>query len=219
MIGLMVLIFFAVYLLISIWITRKTASWAKANNKKPWIWGGVAAFMMYNLVFWDLIPTLIVHKHYCDTQAGFLVYKTPKQWKAENPDLIPLDLETFGKKIYVGKEELVWSFPYQPLENNPKQSATMINKRIYLGGDIDWNFSKVIAIRKNISFIADTKNDEKLAQQVTFGSGYGNPMVVADWRAWKFWLAKSTCNDKIGEHTIEYDAFIEELISLGMKNG
>lgn len=81
MIGLMVLGFFAVYLLVSIWVTSKAASWAKANNRKPWLWGGLAAFMMYNLVFWDLIPTLVMHKHYCDTQAGFWVYKTPEQWK------------------------------------------------------------------------------------------------------------------------------------------
>ena len=216
MMGLMVLMFFGFYLLVSVFVTSKAASWAKANNKKPWLWGGLAAFVIYNLVFWDLIPTLVMHKHYCDTQAGFWVYKTPEQWMKENPELTAEDLKPLGKKIYVG--EMRWSFPYKLFENNPNRRATMINSRIYLDGSIDWDFSKVIAIRKNTSFFADTKNDEKLAQQVTFGSGYGNPMVVADWRAWKFWLGKSTCNDKVGEHTLEYDAFIEKLISLGVKN-
>lgn len=218
MMGLMVLMFFAVYLLISMLAISNARAWAKANNKKPWLWGGLAAFVMYNLVFWDLVPTLVMHKYYCETQAGFWVYKTPEQWVKENPELTKEDLKTFGKKIYVGKEELVWNFPYQPLENSPRRSATMINKRIYLGGEIDWNFSKVIAIDKTTSYIADTKNDQKFAQQVTFGSGYGNPMVVTDWRAWKFWLAKSTCNDDVGMHTTEYDAFIEKLTSLGVKN-
>ncbi|MDI1309457.1 MAG: hypothetical protein PSV17_08480 [Methylotenera sp.] len=84
MMGLMVLMFFAVYLWVSIFITKKAASWAKTNNKKPWLWGGLAAFVMYNLVFWDLIPTLVMHKYYCETQAGFWVYKTPEQWKKEH---------------------------------------------------------------------------------------------------------------------------------------
>lgn len=84
MMGLMVLGALVVYLLISIWVTKTATSWAAANNKKPWLWGGLAAFVMYNLVFWDLIPTLVMHKYYCDTQAGFWVYKTPEQWKAEH---------------------------------------------------------------------------------------------------------------------------------------
>lgn len=88
MIGLMVLMFFAVYLLVSIFVTRKVASWATANNRKPWLWGGLAAFVMYNLVFWDLIPTLVMHKYYCATQAGFWVYKTPEQWMKENPEVM-----------------------------------------------------------------------------------------------------------------------------------
>ena len=77
MMGLMVLGALAVYLLVSIWVTKKAANWAKASNKKPWLWGGLAAFVMYNLVFWDLIPTLVMHKYYYSTQAGFWVYKTP----------------------------------------------------------------------------------------------------------------------------------------------
>ncbi len=40
---------------------------------------------MYNLVFWDLIPTKLLHKYYCATEAGILVYKTPGQWITENP--------------------------------------------------------------------------------------------------------------------------------------
>ena len=43
MIGLVVLGFFVIYLLTSIWVTKKVASWAKANNKKPWLWGDTLA--------------------------------------------------------------------------------------------------------------------------------------------------------------------------------
>lgn len=36
-------------------------------------------------VFWDTIPTLWLHRHYCETEGGFTVYKTLEQWKRENP--------------------------------------------------------------------------------------------------------------------------------------
>ena len=215
MIGLVVLGFFVIYLLTSIWVTKKVASWAKANNKKPWLWGGLAAFVMYNLVFWDLIPTLVMHKYYCATQAGFFVYKTPEQWMTENPELTRDNLKTYGEKVYVG--EMRWSFPNKPFNNNPNRRATMINSRIYLGSEDIENVSKILPIRRFTSFIADAKYNERLAQQVTFGSGYGNPMTTGGLLGFKGWLENSTCDDDVGEHTLEYDTFIEKLISLGEK--
>ena len=40
---------------------------------------------MYNLVFWDWIPTVLVHKYYCATEAEFTAYKTFGEWDKENP--------------------------------------------------------------------------------------------------------------------------------------
>lgn len=85
MLGLMVLLALGVYLAISALVVWLAARWAKKRGRRGWAWGGVAAFAMYNLVFWDLIPTLAMHKYYCATEAGFWVYKTPEQWVKENP--------------------------------------------------------------------------------------------------------------------------------------
>ena len=142
MMGLMVLMFFGFYLLVSVFVTSKAASWAKANNKKPWLWGGLAAFVMYNLVFWDLIPTLIVHKHYCDTQAGFWVYKTPEQWVKENPELTKEDLKSYGEKVSWNKYK--WRFPDKLVGTNPERHESMINDRIYITEDL----CKTTQIRK-----------------------------------------------------------------------
>lgn len=216
MLGLIVIFAFIAYLLIFIWVTKLVISWAKRSQRNPRLWSILAAFFMYNLVFWDWIPTLLVHKYYCATEAGFWVYKTPEQWRAENSELTFEDLKTFGEKIYVGK--MAWNFPYQTFEKNPNRSAAMVNKRIYLDSDFKWNIAGILMIHKITSFIVDTKDDEKLAEQITFGSGYGNPMIVSDWQAWKFWLENATCDDSIGVHTTGYDTFIEKLISFGVKN-
>jgi len=85
MFGLMVFLALGVYLAVSVWVVWLSARWAKKRGRRGWVWGGVAAFVMYNLVFWDWIPTVATHKYYCANESGFWVYKTLDQWKAENP--------------------------------------------------------------------------------------------------------------------------------------
>lgn len=85
MLGLVVLFVIGAYLIISALVVWLAARWAKKLGRRGWVWGGLAAFAMYNLVFWDLIPTLAMHKYYCATEAGFWVYKTPERWTKENP--------------------------------------------------------------------------------------------------------------------------------------
>ena len=138
--GLMVLGFFAVYLAASVWVVKAASGWAKANNKRPWLWGSLAAFVMYNLVFWDWIPTQIAHKYYCSTQAGFWVYKTPEQWVKENPELTKEDLRLLGDA-----KNLLQNFhSLKPLRSNPSKEVLMINERIYLNNDYDYDYDKNI---------------------------------------------------------------------------
>jgi hypothetical protein len=154
MMGLMVLIFFAVYLFVSIFVIKKAAGWAKLNNKKTWLWGGLAAFVMYNLVFWDLIPTLIVHKHYCDTQAGFWVYKTPERWKVENPGVIDaLARSLEPKKIEKLSDDIKRYWLTQRFYNEIE--------RIQISHSL---------IRKETKFY-DAKNGELIAKSVNFWRG------------------------------------------------
>jgi hypothetical protein len=95
MLGLAILFIFGVYLAISIFATWYVMAWARESGRRAWLWGCIAGFAMYNLVFWDLIPTLVMHKYYCSTQAGFWPYKTFEQWDAENPGIA----ETFSTRI------------------------------------------------------------------------------------------------------------------------
>lgn len=211
MLGLSVLLFFGIYLAASIWATKSVASWAKRNNRSPWRWGGLAAFVMYSLVFWDLIPTLVMHKYYCATQAGFWVYKTPEQWKKENPSLTTTELKPLGKN------KTLWDFPYRSLPRNSKKIVLMINERIYLDSEYEKNIAGVIPIYKVTSFIADNRNDDRLAQLVTFGSGYGNPMTSGGIRGFKFWLANSTCSGltNMGERSPDFVSIIKKVTELG----
>lgn len=218
MIELIALPLLAIYFALSLWVMYRVLKWAAKNQRSGW-WGILALFVMYNLVFWDWIPTVVAHKYYCATEAGFWVYKTPEQWMKENPDLTIEDLKTYGEKRYMGKE--VWTFPFLPFDNNPKRHATMINKRIYLDGNYEKSIFGIIPISKHVSFIADAKNDEKLAQQVTFGSGYGNPMTTGGLQGFKGWLKNSNCsgmNAGNEEERTGFKEFINQIVELGEKN-
>jgi hypothetical protein len=177
--GLMVLGALTVYLLVSIWVTNKAVSWAKSNNKKPWLWGGLAAFVMYNLVFWDLIPTLVMHKYYCATQAGFWVYKTPEQWKQENPGVM---------------EGLV--------NNKGAPSARQGDMKNYsdtyfLNDRFNWvvkRHGKFLFNRwLHEQSVVDTKTGEVLVKYVDFSTSQISPQ--AGWNGWKMWLANEHCTN------------------------
>jgi len=210
MMGLMILGVLAVYLIVSIWVTQAAAGWAIANNKKPWLWGGLAAFMMYNLVFWDLIPTLVMHKYYCSTQAGFWVYKTPEQWLRENPELTAEDLKSHGERVSWNKFK--WQFPNKKVSSNPERFETMINGRIYIADTVFESALEVLHIGKRTFYISDIKSGQKLAEDITFGFGYGGYSNLEGFI--KEGLSKTSCEDGGGKQTSEYINFIERIIGL-----
>lgn len=89
--GLVIILALGLYLAIAIGVIAWAVSHAKKNGKSAARWGWGAALGMYLLVFWDWLPTVAAHKYYCSTEAGFWVYKTPEQWKAENLNMRVLE--------------------------------------------------------------------------------------------------------------------------------
>ena len=85
MIGLAYILFFVVYGYLSIKVVKYAANLATDLDRNPKPWAFLAGFVMYNLVFWDLIPVYATHAYYCAKLSGLTVYKTPEEWKAENP--------------------------------------------------------------------------------------------------------------------------------------
>lgn len=209
MIGLLIIGFFVVYLAVSIVVVVVAANIAKKHGRSPWRWGGLTTFVMYNLVFWDFIPTLAAHKYYCETQAGFWIYKTPEQWKAENMELTAEELKPLGKSLH--------AMPYRPLHVGSTKIVLKINNRIYLDSKYEENLS-ILPIHKLTSFVADIHDEQRLAKLVTYQSGYGNPMTGGDLRGFKSWLNKNNCsNSTSGDYEREsgYTAFLARVVKLG----
>src|SRR5574340_1284981 len=75
-------------LIITIIVMGISAYLARRKGKNPAKWALLSAFSLFVFVFWDYYPTKWTHQYYCEKEAGFWVYKTLNQWKAENPGVM-----------------------------------------------------------------------------------------------------------------------------------
>lgn len=193
MMGIVMLFVFGVYLTLSIGAVLFVVRWSKKRERRPWVWGGLTVFVMYNLVFWDWIPTLVAHKYYCSTQAGFWVYKTPEQWMKENPGVFETLMtqqvwpskSVSGMDIHTSVSAVNQRFDYL----NKKSGPLFMNR---------W--------RHEQAFL-DSKTGEILAQQIDFSTGNGNVGGEIEFR---FWLHSNNCAGG-RDNAISFVKFVNQL--------
>ncbi|MEO6976087.1 MAG: hypothetical protein ABI144_09505, partial [Gallionella sp.] len=174
MIGLMYLVFFAVYLLVSVAAVRGAIGYARKNGKSAKRWGWGAAFVMYSLVFWDWIPTVAVHQYYCAKDSGFWVYKTLDQWKAENPGV--------AETLVANKNS-----PYKSEQFDDGYGTT---KTYFLNERFTWSITKqdmfgLLPIVREEQLVRDVAKNEVLARYVDFWTGNSIEHFVS--MPYKFW--------------------------------
>lgn len=198
--------FFLIYFPLSIWIIRKSYRFAKAKYRRGWAGGVIAAFIMYNLVFWDFIPTLVAHKYYCSTQAGFWVYKTPEQWREENPEIL--------EKINITQN----STDYK-IEKIPKgfKSTYSINKRIKESRLVTFVLTTILDINRVEELKIDC-NNFILTKKISFYAGRisGAPKDIKNY---KFWVNLDECSGRNGNSSItEWFSSNNQYSKIGLKN-
>lgn len=181
MFGLAYLIAFGVYLLISVGVVKWAVNYARKNGKstKRWSWG--AALVVCSIVFWDWIPTVVSHKYFCEKEAGFWVYKTLDQWKAENPGV----MET----LVANK---VW-----PHERVAGKDVAAINQRMRLVYGVQEE--RFFHVWPDIRELVDAKNNEVVARYVDFSTSQERGQ--AGWSGWKIWLHSESCTSRRGQAT------------------
>jgi hypothetical protein len=166
MIGLMFLGFFAVYFFVSFLVVKGTVSWAKKRGRSRWGWGVLVAFLMYNLVFWDWIPTVVLHRQYCEFDGGTTVYKTPAAWAIENPSL-------------VGNLP-AWKFD--------SSNRVEINGAPYIVNDVIeerfFNEDRWPAIRRMETILYDRKTKVPLFKKVQYGSRCYQTDGIGQYKVW-----------------------------------
>ena len=175
--GLVILGALALYLLISIFVVIGAIKHAKKTGRSAKRWGWGAMLVMYLIPFWDWIPTVAVHQYYCATEAGFRVYKSVDQWKAENPGVM---------------ETLVANKGYPSSHKGDMANYTSTNF-------LNSRFNLVIEHRGPLFLhrwlredtLIDTKTSEILARYMDFSTSQERRQ--AGWSGWKFWLDSRNC--------------------------
>ena len=171
MIGLVYLLFFVLYLLISAYVIYRATLYARRKYNKGWVGGWLMAFLMYNLVFWDWIPVVVAHKYYCEKDAGFWVYKTPEQWIKENSKDIGNESGSKFRK------------PSESVSTNIHRY--WFSERIYM--DVEHYEIFFGEIGRSERALVDGKTGDTLARAIEFSrgsSGLGQNSLVY----YKFWL-------------------------------
>lgn len=150
---------------------------ATRKKKSGWKWPLAVAVLLYLAVFWDHIPTVLAHKYYCETEAGFWVYKTLGQWKAENPG---------------GMETLVANKGAPSERQGDMQNY---KDTYFLNQRFNWvvkhNGKLPLNRWRHEQEVIDNKSNQVLARYIDFSTSQEQPQ--AGWSGWKFWLANEHC--------------------------
>lgn len=227
MLGLVVLLFIGAYLLVSALVVWLVARWARKYHRRAWVWGGLAAFAMYNLVFWDWIPTVAMHKYYCATEAGFWVYKTPEQWAREHHS--ELEGITKANQLWATEYLETWKKEHPGSSTKWEEEGLRSNRRsrssykTKSGNDVvvmNERFQTETSLMTPFPFlstkvstetVSDRITGEIMAKHVFVSSGYGSFGVGNDWRSMKFWLSMPPCF----RHADQFGLFLISVKKIG----
>lgn len=143
---------------------------AARTGRSKWRWALGGFLLVYLPIFWDWIPTVVAHKYYCSTEAGFWVYKTLDQWKAENPGvaetLVANKSPVTIQNAYVLNQRFNWVIKqarYFPLNHMVREEQQVV----------------------------DSKAGEVLARYVDYSASHERRQ--AGWSGWKLWLYRPHC--------------------------
>jgi hypothetical protein len=194
--GLVIILALGLYIAIAMGVIAWAVSYAKKNGKSAKRWGWGAALGMYLLVFWDWIPTVATHQYYCATEAGFWVYKTPEQWKKENPGVMEGLIEDKSTPMRrVGDEE---NHTDTQNINQRFQWVTEKHRLVFL--------LPIYSLKREID---DSQNGEIVARHIDFSSGRGRDY-------WKFWMNTTSCPDGIENRNALYH-YVESIVNINKK--
>lgn len=194
MLGLAFLFVGVVYLFISVWLIKLAMRQAIKRGIAKWKWGVPTALVMYLLIFWDHIPTLVVHQYYCKSDVGFTVYKTLEEWKKENPGVA--ETLTYEENV-----------KYQMKDN---QTIYYMNERF---DSVTTRTLVFLSVKQRKYQVVDKSNNEVLAEYIDYGSGGGfqNANTLT---AYKFWLANNAC-DKGMKNRTQFGEFEKMVTRIG----
>lgn len=180
--GFVVFAVMGLYLLISVGVVMGAIAYARKEGKSVKRWGWSAALVMYLIPFWDWIPTVAMHQYYCATEAGFWVYKTPEQWKKENPGAMEGLVANKG-----------WPSRHEEREGGHIKIDTDLSNERFNIVVVQHDVMDFLPIIRRQEELLDLRTNEALARYVDFATGNSVAYTVGPPGPIKFWLHNGEC--------------------------
>lgn len=177
MFGLIVLAVAALYFSVMFFAVRWAWRIGRANGGsrgRAFSCAALAFLLVYLPVFWDHIPTLVVHRYHCAQDAGFTAYVDAKQWQAKNAEAVA------AVRRLPPREQV--AFVRLPM------SSDGFEQSIEFGGlhRFDSRHRRVLpwlSVVRQERRIADARTGEVLAVAVDYSAGSSRPEYLRWWNS------------------------------------
>ncbi|MFO1397039.1 MAG: hypothetical protein U1F48_08250 [Burkholderiales bacterium] len=169
--SLLLIGFLAIHVVVGALIAKVLLHLARSYGKTGWKVTFPIVVGSYLLVFWDAVPTALVHEYLCRSEAGVTVYKDAKEWVAEHPE------EAAHVRPFAGEASF-------RTDDGPQ--GYWLNSRFY-----KMRFSRKLLVLPsyvNFELIQDAQTNSELVRSISISSGYrmpyGGGLTLGYLRAW-----------------------------------
>lgn len=177
MFGLVVLAVAALYLGLMLVVVRFAWRLGRAHGgtrRKAFGFASVGFLLVYLPVFWDHIPTLVVHRYHCAKDAGFTAYVDAKEWHAKNAAAVAA-----VNRLSRDEREAYTTLP---------QSSDGFERYVDFGGllRLDSRHKRVVSwlpVGRSEQRIADARTEQVLAIAIDYSSGSSSPEYLKWWNS------------------------------------
>lgn len=178
MAGMLFILFLLASFCLLVFVSWAAARLARRYGRRGGRYGMAVFLAVMGLLFWDWLPMEISYKNKCENEAGLTQYKTPEEWRAENPGvwgtLTPID-----------------RYEHESINKNEKLiDRRRINERFALDTDLIQHRFTVVEER---TYIVDMKADVPMAVYVDFHTDFPFGELKLDSRLLKPWMVKANC--------------------------
>lgn len=187
MMGLLVFVVLGFYFALSAFLVVGVSCFSKKHFRVGWPVGVLVGLVMYNLVFWDAIPTWYTHRHLCDTEAGLKVYQTPEEWAKENPERYQMARAATERVIARRSNndlEAIHSFT---------EFSSGLNLELYSSRQRNYAFNTGVVRER----VFDSVSGKVLFEVTDFHGGAGSRSLAvgaSSFADYKFWTVTGRCS-------------------------
>jgi len=184
MIGLMYLIAAVFYIWLMVVVVRfgwRVGGAKNGSRKRAAAYAFIGFLIVYLPLFWDHIPTLLMHRYYCSKDAGLTVYVSPEQWISDHQNEVDQLKIPFLEEINTGTI-------YKP----GGWSGHLVNRKVlYLNKTEQVGWGRLYVNRSEARLV--DANDSVLVKAI--GYGYSEQLPSGGLRLWMKTGSCRTGND------------------------